>query len=201
MANFGTNGWMVALWLGIGFTAGCAVMGLWATRVIERLHEAHVDQLLDVQTWAATLGDQPTPDRADVEEAVADPLAILTGEMLTRLLDAALPKREDAAVADEGRPGSPAEYDPPDREVGDWTDPFFGLERQLVGGLRPGEGIPGIGRDDDAPDDLSSVNQWPEGMYVSHPLANGFTPDDDAAREGWRDLGGEVYEEWDQRTR
>src|SRR5688572_18655993 len=45
-------------------------------------------------------------------------------EMLTRLLDAALPAKE--TLAEEDKPETPAEYEPPWEPVPDWTDAAFG---------------------------------------------------------------------------
>lgn len=188
------DGWMVAWWLGGGASIGALGMYLRMDVVMRRARQEHIDQLLNMQTWMTTA--RPAPASLNPEPPV-DPLTTLTNEMIGRLLDAALPKREADVSRDDERPPSPGEYEAPDREVGDWTDPFFGLERGLVGGLRPGEGIPGIGHGE---------RQEYEGNWTSddesldgHPFANGFLPDDDAAREGWRDLGGEVFEEWDSR--
>lgn len=118
-------------------------------------------------------------------------------ELLTRLIDASFPKREEnAREGDEDAPGSPAEYEVPPATLGDWTDPFIGLERSLVGGLRPGEAIPGIG---DTMGNVTVGDDATGGLanWDDHPRANGFDADDDAAREGYRDVGEEMFEAWE----
>lgn len=104
------------------------------------------DQLRAIADQAAT----PAPV-APVEPSPTDTMMT---KLIDRLLDAALPERldepRDQGEVIDGR--SDAEYEPPTRDVSDWTDPFFGLERDVVGGLAPGQAIPGIGTDDDRMD-------------------------------------------------
>lgn len=89
----------------------------------------------------------------DRSEAVAVEPPLLGNELATRLIerlmDTSLPAREIESARGEEPPGSPGEYEPPFEPMPDWTDPFFGIERETVGGLRPGQGIPGIGADDE----------------------------------------------------
>lgn len=117
--------------------------------------------------------------------ALTDPLY---GEMLARLLDVALPKREEAKDAEV--PGHNAEYEPPLEPVGDWTDPFIGLERPLVGGLAPGQAIPGIG--DQATDPSQAGEVW-AANWDDHPLSRGMEPVD-------ADTADELFAEWERTT-
>lgn len=79
--------------------------------------------------------------------AIAPTTDPMLAEMMTRLLDVALPKTLTPTPDETIESRSDAEYEPPTQQVNDWTDPFFGLERDVVGGLAPGQPIPGIGQD------------------------------------------------------
>lgn len=112
--------------------------------------------------------------------------------MTTRLLDAALPAREDQGEGEEIDSRSDAEYEPPEEIARDWTDPFFGIDRPLVAGLAPGQQIPGIGQDvRDAgglPDDLYATTHSDDDyeQLADHPMARGFA-----------DVGEEMFDAWD----
>lgn len=174
-----------------GISGGLATY-LWLDwRVIGPARQRQVDQALDFLAMLGkieqhkTVGSTSTNSDADVLRPTTstDPLF---AEMLTRLLDAALPRREDAAT-DDNRPDTPAEYEPPAPVIGDWTDPFFGLDRELVGGLRPGEGIPGIGAQADTME-----------HYVTDPP---MTAEEMEARaQEWlarQEMGEDLFEDWE----
>jgi hypothetical protein len=163
-----------------GFVALFVLMEREVRQERTRADEYH-DQLIGL--YAAIARD--AGERKQHGPVDGDDVMRLPKEVVSRLLDVGLPKRDERDAREDDRPGSPAEYEPPIEQVRDWTDPFIGLEREMVGGLRPGEGIPGIGADG--------------GGFDDHPMANGLLPDDgepsdDRAR--WQDIGEEVGEQW-----
>lgn len=160
---------MAALLVVGGFVCGVLAAYLVMSELRDRERRAHVEGILALRSV----------DRQNVTD---DPIL---ATMFQRLLDAALPTREEA-VEDEGPVGSPAEYEPPPPQVQDWTDPFFGIERELVGGLSPGQAIPGIGPDADI---SAAFNQ----AHDDHPLARGFEPEDLPVE---REAGDALFEEW-----
>lgn len=84
--------------------------------------------------------------------------------VLERLLGAVVPEPREERAELPPTTQSEAEYEPPAPEVGDWTDPFFALgsERQMVGRLAPGQGVPvGVQGDADGEGE-SSVEAWRE---------------------------------------
>lgn len=157
---------------------GCGVVGALIAYVVmsERRHEErarHVEEILALQA------------RKPMEPVAGDPPWVR--ELLTRLIDTALPVKEQVEVEEDEPPvGSPGEYEPPPQITQDWTDPFFGLERDLVGGLAPGQGIPGIGEQADYSLD-------------DHPMARGM---EDVDGDGVLDqpldhqAGDALFEEW-----
>lgn len=106
----------------------------------------------------------------------------------TRLLEVALPAREEPPVAEEPV-GSPAEYDPPHEPVGDWTDPFFGLERQTVGGLAPGQAIPGIGQ--------QAEEAYATGLSYGLPIEHGPVSDGAEEQVDYEAAGSAMFDQWD----
>lgn len=132
-------GWVVLTAFGGVVIGGGLVLGLlsWRVKMEQRVEDRLRDMMKPVSTDGAML------DR-----------------VLERLLEAVVPTR-DLAVGDmEPEQRSDAEYEPPDVEVGDWTDPFIGLERPLVARLAPGQQIPGFAPDDDRP--VDPVEVWQE---------------------------------------
>lgn len=110
--------------------------------------------------------------------------------MTARLLDTALPARKEGGGDDEDRVRSSAEYEPPEQQVGDWTDPFFAVDRPLVAGLSPGQGIPGIGTEDGPKMDYQSpLVQEVDSPYSDHdPLSHD---------EQVQAIGEELFDAWE----
>lgn len=162
----------------IGVLVGSAI-GMW----IERGGHRAAETLLQRKVWELEeMASTPAPARPLLSEE-------LTAKLVERLLDASLPERRDTPEP-EDRPGSPAEYEPPPPEVGDWSDPFIGVDRELVGGLRPGEGIPGIGADggvDLGPDPYATAHDdTDDHLFMDRPEARGFEA-----------VGDDLFETWD----
>lgn len=185
-------GWVVVVGV-VAFVAGF-VLDRWIMRSAEKAWraagEADRAELTEMALRARLLDAELEEERAKVrrleaERPAGDPPWVR--ELMTRLLDAALPAPREPGGDGEGRPPTPPEYEPPPPQVSDWTDPFFGMTRDVVGGLRPGEGIPGIGGDEIVSDGMVATDA-------------GWVPgDDDIAR--WQDVGEEVGEQWlDQTT-
>lgn len=189
----------IIVWVVGGMLMGGVGVYLWLDwYVIGRERQRHVDQILDLTTLLETSVARPMPAQTPEPQPVGlrDPMY---EELLTRLMDAALPRREDITTDGEERPGSPGEYEAPPQTVGDWTDPFIGLERSLVGGLRPGEGIPGIGGQsiedlgglgDDAYA-TAHVEDEPPWLHDDHPEANGYEAVGEDLYAAWEDGRGE----------
>lgn len=83
----------------------------------------------------------------------------LMERVLERLLGAVVPEPPKEKAADEVMAESPAEYDPPDEPVGDWTDPFFGIDRPMVARLAPGQSVPGMPVDEGS-GQVDAVEMW-----------------------------------------
>lgn len=165
------------------------VVGLVLVLVSEGRLAYRVYRLETAQTPAP-----PASPPAPVESPAQDPLL---SEVIARLLDAALPPRAPEPTDDQTAVRHQAEYEPPIPEIRDWTDPFFGLEREMVGGLRPGEGIPGIGGD---------ANEVETGGEMGTPLPDHAPDHDWSLPDDYEVNGGdaaalELYEQWVEETR
>lgn len=182
------------------FIVGVCVLGIvWLDRQRRNDYERDLAMMREHweqqwRDWARVNAHPPNPPAEP--PALADDLL---REMVTRMLDASFPKDKVAgAVEAEQTPGSPPEYEPPFEPVGDWTDPFMGLERELVGGLRPGQGIPGITMPPDSSfndhDPLSHEEQL--AALDNHPAANGFIPDDATEWDHAQEMGDEAFAAW-----
>lgn len=117
--------------------------------------------------------------------------------VVERLLTAIVPPvPADPAVTAE-QTDSPGEYDPPEEPVGDWTDPFLGLERPLVARLAPGQQIaPGLPREDLEDGGMDAVETWREAGAASFDewARDTMAPDAHETTVGWVepiDLAGE----------
>lgn len=108
--------------------------------------------------------------------------------VVERLLTAIVPPvPADPAVTAE-QTDSPGEYDPPEEPVGDWTDPFLGLERPLVARLAPGQQIaPGLPRDDLDDGGMDAVETWREAGAASFDewARDTMVPDARETTVGW----------------
>lgn len=123
----------------LGVLIGLVLVGVlvWSELERRRQHEQTM-AILRQHIPAPTPPPEPTPPPWVQDQ--------MFGRIMDRLLNVALP--EPAEPTDEVIDNrSDAEYEPPPQQVNDWTDPFFGLDRELVGGLAPGQPIPGIGTD------------------------------------------------------
>ena len=127
--------------------------------------------------WARALRDQQRMEQPLLSEEV-------TAKLIERLLDAALPARQ-VEQDEEEQTRSSAEYEPPPEDVPrDWTDPFFAIDRPLVAGLSPGQGIPGIGQD---------VEEW--GGDETQAYVEDMQ--EQATRDEIREVGEEMFDAWD----
>ena len=129
--------------------------------------------------------------RAEIPPPVAQQPAIsdaLMVKMIERMLDVSLPAQDIGGIGNAVDPANlhDAEYEEPtDDWVGaqDWTDPFLGIERPLVGRLRPGESIPGVTADGSE----QALDQWRvkgEGAWEDW-AAERYVPDADVAPVSW----------------
>lgn len=126
-----------------------AVMGCLAIGGAGALVGMCLDQRREMREIEDRLREMMKPQKGDGE---------LMERVLERLLGAVVPEPEKAAGDGEIEVRGDAEHEPPEDDwVGaqDWTDPFIGQERPLVGRLAPGQGIPS-GQDDDV------VERWRE---------------------------------------
>ncbi len=137
----------MAAWIVVGLLGGGAA-GFWAGWWTNERGRRMEDRLRSLV---------PHPQPGDKE---------LLERVLERLLGAVVPEPEkrpvDPHAEMEGWVAS--EYEPPDDPVGDWTDPFIGLERPLIARLAPGQQIPGV---DVNGGDASAVDQWRESGAAS----------------------------------
>lgn len=97
------------------------------------------------------LREQMTPQPGDKE---------LLERVLDRLLEAVVPEPQPLSEKAADPTFSDAEYELPDPDVGDWTDPFIGLERPVVARLEPGQAIPGLAREDIAESESVGAEEW-----------------------------------------
>lgn len=167
----------MAAWIVAGVLAGVVVGALIGGLIVWKVGYAESEHdVLDVVERLKEL-NQPQPGDQEMLDRVLD-----------RLLGAVVPEpREESAAASPTRPTSDAEYEAPEEPVGDWTDPFIGMERPMVARLEPGQAIPGL-----APEDgqVDAVEAWRESGTAAFDewARDTMVPDgarDEGAVGGW----------------
>ena len=116
------------------------------------------------------------------QPAISDALVV---KMIERMLDVSLPATATPTTEIESALHDAEYEEPTDDWVGahDWTDPFLGIERPLVGRLRPGESIPGVTQDGNE-QALDSWRQKGEGAFGEW-AADTYAPEADVAPVSW----------------